>query len=88
MPNVTLVDDKTEISIETRNDRIALEYDDQIILTYTSSRSGFIEVVERDGEFIRDRAIFCIIDNDSKYNDYKLYYSEYYDFCIFAQGWR
>jgi hypothetical protein len=64
VPNVTLVDDKAEISIETRNDRIALEYDDQIILTYTSSRSGFIAVVERDGEFIRDRAIFCIIDND------------------------
>ena len=54
-----------DISIE--EDVIALEYDDSFILKYTHDiGAGFVELVEAQGEFIRDTAIVKIIDNDGK----------------------
>lgn len=56
---------KEEIRLFTSNDEITLEYDDTIILTFTPTFPT-IEILEADGEFIRNTATVFIIDNDCK----------------------
>ena len=63
---VSVFRDGAEIRLFTANDVVTLEYDDRILLTYTPSYSGLIPGVEGAGEYIRNTAIFVIIDNDSK----------------------
>ena len=65
--SVSVSRDGAEIRLFTANDEITLEYDDRILLTYIPSDSRLIPGVEGAGEYIRNTAIFRIIDNDSKF---------------------
>ena len=54
------------IELSTRNDDITLEYDDTVLLVFTPEISTLTNFYEREGEYIRDKAIVHIIDNDRK----------------------
>ena len=58
--------ESVEIRLFTSNDQITLEYDDRVLLVFTSNDPALIPVAEGIGEYIRDTAIVNIIDNDSK----------------------
>lgn len=48
------------------SDDIALEYDDRILLQYSSDEPGFISGVEGLGQFVRETGTIYIVDNDCK----------------------
>ena len=52
----------TEVYISTISDRRTLEYNENILLTFTPDDPALIPV----GQYIRDTAIVNIIDDDSK----------------------
>ena len=54
------------IELRTRNDDITLEYDDTVILVFTPEDDNLIADYEAAGEYIRDRAVVRIVDNDRK----------------------
>ena len=54
------------IELRTRNDDITLEYDDTVILVFTPDEDDLIEFYEGEGEYIRDRVVVYIDDNDRK----------------------
>ena len=63
LPVLVIYDtDSEEVHLFTINDEITLEYDDSIILNFTSN----IPFSEDQGELIRDTAVVNIIDNDSR----------------------
>ena len=59
-------DDEAMIELRTRNDDITLEYDDTVILVFTPDDDNLIAEYEAAGEYIRDRAVVRIVDNDRK----------------------
>ena len=65
--NPISVTNTAEVHLDTRQDSIALEYDDSIIFIFTPDDSGLIPRLEAVGEYIRDTATVNIIDDDSKY---------------------
>ena len=58
-----------DIQLFSRNDDIALEYADTVILRFifNPGLTGLIQQLEAAGEYIRKTAIVDIIDNDRKY---------------------
>lgn len=48
------------------NDRVSLEYDDRVLLTFTPIHPVIITWLQGFGEYIRDTATVNIIDNDGK----------------------
>ena len=56
--------DEVMIELHTRNDDIALEYDDYALLLFTPDEDDLIEFYEYEGEYIRDDVIVHIFDND------------------------
>ena len=56
----------TGISIVMVDDKITLEYNDTILLTFTPDDHNIITDVERKGEYVRNTATVYIIDNDCK----------------------
>ena len=58
--------DEAMIELHTRNDDIALEYDDAVILVFTPDEDGLINFYEEKGEYIRDNVVLHIVDNDRK----------------------
>ena len=63
----------TDIRLFTLSDRVALEYDDRILLRFTPSSPGFISGLESVGEYLRDTATVNIIDTDCKQKQDKEY---------------
>ena len=61
-----------DIRLSTRNDMVTLEYDDYIIMTFTSDNSLLIGGLESLGEYVRNTAIVNILDNDCKCGNHKL----------------
>ena len=59
-------ENSTDICLFTTDDEITLEYEDTVILRFTPDDPAFIPTVEGTGEYIRDTATVCIIDNDRK----------------------
>ena len=57
-----------DIRLFSRNDGITLEYNDTVILRFTTNPglAALIQQLEAAGEYIRDTAIVDIIDNDRK----------------------
>ena len=56
-----------DLHLHVFNDQITLEYDDKVLLRFTSSSSSnFITNLENAGEYIRDTATVNIIDTDCK----------------------
>ena len=56
----------TDIRLFTVHDEITLEYEDRVLLRFTPAQAALIPVLESVFEYIRDTAIFNIIDNDRK----------------------
>ena len=52
-------------SLDTIDDAIALEYNEQVILIYAPEPPELIDLIEEAGEFIRNTAPVIIKDNDS-----------------------
>ena len=52
-------------SLDTIDDTIALEYNEQVILIYAPEPPELIDLIEEAGEFIRNTAPVIIKDNDS-----------------------
>ena len=65
LPAISFSDNKTEVHLSTTSDVITLEYNDSVILTFTSS-NNIIQSLETAGEFLRDTATVNIIDEDCK----------------------
>ena len=57
---------ETMIELRTRNDDIALEYDDAVLLIFTPNEDDLIDMYEEEGEYIRDSVVVRIVDNDRK----------------------
>ena len=56
-----------DLHVFAYSDRITLEYDDKVLLRFTSSSSSnFITNLENAGEYIRDNATVNIIDSNCK----------------------
>ena len=64
-----------QVRIFTTNDDITLEYDDSIILVFTSIDRFLIPALEATGEYIRDTANVNIIDDDSKYTSIQSFHN-------------
>ena len=62
-----------DIQLFTLSDRVALEYDDRILLRFTPSLSNLIPGLESIGEYLRDTATVHIIDTDRKQKQDKKY---------------
>ena len=60
------VTNNAEIHLFVFNDEITLEYDDRVLLRFTPDNPALIPGLEANGEYIRDTATVCIIDNDCK----------------------
>ena len=56
-----------DIRLFTVSDRVALEYDDRILLRFTPSSPGFIPGLESVGEYLRDTATVNITDSNRKH---------------------
>ena len=56
----------TDIRLFTVHDEITLEYEDRVLLRFTPAQAALIPVLESVFEYIRNTAIFNIIDNDRK----------------------
>ena len=54
------------IELRTRNDDIALEYDDTVLLIFTPDEDDLVDMYEEEGEYIRDCVVVHIVDNDRK----------------------
>ena len=52
-------------SLDTIDDAIALENNEQVILIYAPEPPELIDIIEEAGEFIRNTAPVIIKDNDS-----------------------
>ena len=62
-----LFTNNADLHVFAFNDRITLEYDDKVLLRFTSSSSSsFITNLENAGEYIRDTATVNIIDSNCK----------------------
>ena len=57
-----------EWRLDIQDDDIALEYDDQLNLTYSPRPSNVIDRFEADGQFVRSTVAVYIEDNDGKPN--------------------
>ena len=55
----------TEIRLFINNDEVTLEYEDSVILMFTSPIPDLVAGLEKAGEYLRSGAIVNIMDNDS-----------------------
>ena len=55
-----------EINMFIPSDQITLEYNDTVILRFTSTIPDLITGLESEGEYIRSSVMVHIIDHDSK----------------------
>ena len=62
---ITVSENRASIRLFTTNDQTTLEYNDTVILKFTTS-SNIIQLLEAQGEYLRDTATVNIVDNDSK----------------------
>ena len=56
----------TDIPVFPVNDEITLEYDDRVLLRFTSAVTNLFSDLANQSEYIRDTAVVNIIDNDRK----------------------
>ena len=68
IPATELENNRATISLITRNDDVTLEDNDNVILVFNPSISGFISTIEANtpGLFIRNSTTVTIEDNDGK----------------------
>ena len=65
LPAITVLN-SADVWLFPVSDRIALEYNDKILLKFTPSISLLVSVLEGIGEYIRDTATVNITDSDCK----------------------
>ena len=67
-PNISVQVVADNIVIQTIDDNITLEYNDRINLVFTlsSEEADLLQMLEAEGEYLRDTASVTIIDNDGK----------------------
>ena len=56
-----------DIPVIPVNDEITLEYDDRVLLRFTSAVTNLFSDLANQFEYIRDTAVVNIIDNDRKH---------------------
>ena len=66
--NITVQDIADNIILQTRDDEITLEYDDRISLVFAPAPSlaTLPQLLEAQGEYLRDTTTVTILDDDSK----------------------
>ena len=62
------VNNRADLRLFPADDKVTLEYNDRVMLTFNPRAAGLIPGLENVGEYIRDSAIVNIIDNDRKPN--------------------
>ena len=63
---VRLVSGFSEVSLDASNDDVTLEIGDTVILRLDPTAANIVDLVEGEGQFLRDTATVTILDNDCK----------------------
>ena len=63
---VRLVSGFSEVSLDASNDDVTLEIGDTVILRLDPTAANIVDLVEGEGQFLRDTATVTILDNNCK----------------------
>ena len=63
---VTLSDGFSDVRLDASNDDVTLEYSDTVMLRLDPTAANIVDLVEGQGQFLRDTATVTISDNDCK----------------------
>ena len=63
---VRLVSGFSDVTLHASNDAVTLEIGDTVILRFDPTAANIVDLVEGQGQFLRDTATVTIFDNDCK----------------------
>ena len=64
--HVTLSSGFSDVRLDASNDDVTLEIGDTVILRLDPTAANIVDLVEGQGQFLRDTATVTILDNDCK----------------------